>query len=326
MVTRYKWTFDFSRSASLLLAAGMLGSFAMPVGNAQAASAAQPAAAAPTASMPDWQKAAGGKMEFDVASIRPSAPDTREHANFALSSDASYEQTGGMLNAEFPLSVYIQFAYKVWLSPEQQQVMLASVPKWVSTDKFDIQAKSDVPNPTKDQMRLMMRALLAERFHLVVHTESKPTPSLALTLITPGKLGPKLHPHADGPSCDTPVGKQGADIFPSGCDSLTAHPAPDHAILIGARNYSMAFIGNSLTTVGGLGRPVVDKTGLSGTYDFTLEFAQDSNHSYPSAADTSDTGTTLLEAVREQLGLKLTRETDPVETIVIDHIERPTEN
>ena len=76
------------------------------------------------------------------------------------------------MSADFPLQVHIEFAYKMMPSREQTETMLAHLPKWVTTDRFIIQAKAE-GNPTKDQMRLMMQSLLADRFKLAVHS-SKP--------------------------------------------------------------------------------------------------------------------------------------------------------
>jgi uncharacterized protein (TIGR03435 family) len=153
---------------------------------------------------PDWQKAAGGKMEFEVASIRQNNGKFVP-PNFAMNPpDDSYAPTGGLFIADYPVEVYIEFAYRFWPSNEQRQAMLAHLPKWVATDSFEIRARA-AGNPSKDQMRLMMQSLLAERFGLVVHFEIQETPVLAMTLVKSGRMGPKLRPHAEGPSCDVAV-------------------------------------------------------------------------------------------------------------------------
>ena len=148
-----------------------------------------------------WQTAAGGKMSFEVASVKPSKPDTFTSPNFPLDSGDAFA-AGGRFSADFPLSVYITFAYKLTLTREQRESMLAHLPKWVSTDKFTIQAKAE-GNPTKDQMRLMVQSLLADRFKLAVHFETEQMPIFVLTVAKPGKLGPNLRPHAEGPPCDS---------------------------------------------------------------------------------------------------------------------------
>jgi hypothetical protein len=138
--------------------------------------------------VPEWQKAAGGTISFEVASIRPTKPDAFTPPNFPLSSDDAYASTGGLFTADFPLDVYIEFAYKLLLSREQRDAMLARLPKWVETDNFEIHARG-AADSTKDQMRLMMQSLLADRFKLAIHFETQQVPVLALTLVKPGKLG-----------------------------------------------------------------------------------------------------------------------------------------
>ena len=90
----------------------------------------------------------------------------------------------------------------------------------------------------------------------------------------------------------------------------------------------MALVATSLPTLGGLGRPVVDQTGLSGSYDFWIEFAPQPNQaaSRDMGAQPAEEGPTVLEAVSDQLGLKLERTTTPLDVLVIDHIDRPSEN
>src|SRR5579863_2260586 len=149
----------------------------------------------------DWQTSAGGKMSFDVASVKPSKgafvpPD------FPLDFGDGYRATGGYFKADFPLWTYIQFAYKILPGEEQNRETQAHLPGWARTDRYTIDARAPSANPTKDQMRLMMQSLLAERFHLAAHFETREQPVLALTLAKPGKVGPKLRPHGDGPSCD----------------------------------------------------------------------------------------------------------------------------
>jgi bla regulator protein blaR1 len=142
-----------------------------------------------------WQAAAGGHMAFDVASVKLLKPGASGRApNFALDDGDGFtdprsgESPHGRFAAAFPVSFYISFAYKLMLTPDQRQAMLAGLPKWVDTDRIDIEAKA-AGSPTKDQMRLMMQSLLAERFHLAVHYKRQEMPVYALTLIKPGTRG-----------------------------------------------------------------------------------------------------------------------------------------
>jgi uncharacterized protein (TIGR03435 family) len=282
--------------------------------------------------VPQWQTAAGGKMSFDVASIRPTKPGEFTPPNFPLSSDDSYVPAGGLLSADFSLAAYIEFAYKLWLSPDQRKSMLASLPKWVDRDKYEIHARAS-GNPTKDQMRLMMQSLLVDRFKLAIHFENQQVSVLAMTLIKPGKTGPKLRLHADGPPCDVvpppPAGGSPTnDVFPPMCDMYYALSKPGHVLLAGSRNTTMAMLAASIPSLAQLERTVVDQTGLSGKYDFSIEWAREPNEPPAVGVDvqTESQGTTFLEAMEEQLGLKLTQTKAPLDVLVIDHVEMPSEN
>jgi uncharacterized protein (TIGR03435 family) len=211
--------------------------------------------------------------------------------------------------------------------------MLAPLPKWVDTDAFEIEAKA-AGNPTKDQMRLMMQSLLAERFRLAVHYETREMPVYALTLIKPGTWGPKLIRHADGPPCDVSgpryraTGREdaGDDVFPSRCGSQTAVPGKNGRIVGGTRNTTMTVLAGALARTAG--RPVVDRTGITDRIDYRLEWTLESNGpGIPGAEVEPDPNPlTFMDAVREQLGLKLESTKAPVRILVIDRIERPSEN
>ena len=235
--------------------------------------------------VPDSQKGAGGKMEFEVASVHPAKPGTFLPPSFALDDGDtfSFGNPHGRFFADFPLSVYIQFAYKIWLTPEQAHSMVANLPKWVATDSFVIEARA--PDGTnKEQMRLMLQSLLADRFKVAVHFENQEASVFALVLDKPGKTGPQLHPHSEGPGCDVGVPQLNAglpekvpDIFPISCGTFQLKPSSNGTWLLGSRNSTMQLIADSFPSLGNLGRPVVDETGLSGNFDFTLNFARESN-------------------------------------------------
>ena len=159
---------------------------------------------------------------------------------------------------------------------------------------------------------------------------------LALTLDKARKTGQTLRPHAEGPSCNV-VGslppRNGSStsvppIFPVTCDVQAMFILPDHQFLYGSRNTTMQLLAASLSSIGNLGLPVVDQTGLTGKFDYTLLFTPDSNvpHDTDENAPLDTGGTTFLEALKEQLGLKLTRTKAPVSVLVVEHIEPPSEN
>jgi bla regulator protein BlaR1 len=290
-----------------------------------------------------WEAAAGGHMAFDVASVKLLKSGSRGRVpNFPLDGDGfrtdSGENPHGRFSVGFQLPRYISFAYKLTLTPELRQAMLARLPKWIDTDVVEIEAKA-AGNPTKDQMRLMMQSLLAERFHLAVHYETQDTPIYALTLIKPATWGPKLIRHADGPSCDvsgpqnpaTGMSDPGADVFPTKCETQTSVPGKNGRILQGSRNTTMTLLAESLGRMGG-GRPVVDRTGITDRIDYRLEWTLESNipsngPRIPSVEVEPDPNpVTFMDAVREQLGLRLQSTKAPLRILVIDHIERPSEN
>ncbi|HEV2576261.1 MAG TPA: TIGR03435 family protein [Acidobacteriaceae bacterium] len=276
--------------------------------------------------MPAWQQAAGGKMEFEVVSVRLGKPDDRSGTRgFPLSADDSFQPTGGLFRAEFRLQAYITFAYKLWMTREQEDAMLAPLPSWARNDKFVIEARA-AATATKDQYRLMMQSVLAERFGLKLHFEPKESAVLLMTVETPGKLGPRLRPHSEGPACDAAPAK---DIFPAECSSYEAE-GRDGMFLVGSRDTTMPLLADLLGMTGGMmdeiGRPVIDDTGLKGSFDFTLQIAPPARNPGKDSAAAETQGPTFLQAVREQLGLRLKPGKAILSLPVIDHVERPSEN
>jgi uncharacterized protein (TIGR03435 family) len=309
--------------------------------------AAPIACLAQTTAVPDWQKAAGGKMAFDVASIKLAPPGTRQRSNIPLDYLDHYDPTGGLYSADASVEEYVEFAYKVFLAPEEKQALLGAIPKWASTQRFTIRARA-AGDPTKDQYRLMVQSLLADRLKLAVHFEKRDMPVLALVLAKPGKLGPFLRANVDGPSCDAPVapfavrdsqpdpatgvaGGWGAG-WPYACGWQTIIPKPNNLLLWGLRNCSMSCLGAELANMPpkDLGAPVVDETGLSGKFDLAMEweYLPPSSAAAPtdSGAPPELHGLTLQEALEKQLGLKMKPGHALVDTLVVDHVEMPSEN
>jgi uncharacterized protein (TIGR03435 family) len=282
------------------------------------------------------------KLEFDVASVKINKSDGGQDMNFPLGPGDVYVPNGGnFIATNLPLIVYINFAYKV--SANQAQAMQKQLPDWVSTEKYDIVAKTDNHDATKDEMRLMMRSLLAERFKLAVHSETQLLPVYTLVLAKPGTLGPKLVAHPASEPCDntppkpaedakTPPAFTGAGGFPVICGGIMGNlPTSAPGLLaLGARNVTMSLIASTLTSVGNLGRPVLDQTGLTGKYDFLLEFARDRGPAQSDGANAAappDTaGPGFEEALRKQLGLKPESQKGSVNVWIVDHVEHATEN
>lgn len=297
---------------------------------------AQSATNSATSKPPDWQTAAGGHVEFEVASIHLGEPGEFIRPTFALNIDDTTVPPGGYFKADFPLIVYIEFAYKVELTPEQRDAVLAHLPDWVHSQRFVIDAKTPTPNPTKDQIRLMMQSLLAERFKLAAHFDERDVPVYALVLAKPDTTGPRLRPHSQGLSCDAhwtaPPDPGSLTVAPGGfvpkCGNVNATYRPDHTVLLGARNIPIEHIPLYLTSLYKFGRPVIDQTGLNGTFDFSLNWTPDSNSTTLTQLDDDSElqGPPFVDSLKDQLGLKLKSTQAPVQFLVIDHVERPTPN
>jgi bla regulator protein blaR1 len=301
-----------------------------------ATSAAQSAA---PSRVPDWQDAAGGKMAFTTVLIKrdTKAPPGARNSNFPLGPGEVYVPNPGVFRAlNFTLIEYIEFAYK--LTETQEPFLLAQLPKWATTDHFDIQARAQ-ENPTKDQMRLMVQSLLADKFRLAVHYETRRVPVLALVLDQPGRLGPLLQKHPDDLPCTTnpqlPSPSPGSSPqfrdtrFPAACGGILGMaPSVPGRFRSGARNIPMELFAASFPVTNETDRPVVDRTGLTGKFDYALEYTPQLQPSSPSgeASRRDLTGPTLLEALKEQLGLKLESQTGDVDVLVIDYVEEPPAN
>ena len=292
------------------------------------------------AAAPEWQRAAGGKMAFEGASVKQntSLPPYRSGSNFPLGPGDVYVPNGVIFRAtNFPLSTYIMFAYKI--TPSQERLFFPQLPKWVTTDRFDIEARAQ-GNPTKDQMRLMMQTLLADRFRLAVHYETRQVPVFVLLVDQAGKLGPLLQKHADDSRCPTtpvpPSPPPGAppqafdNRFPDVCGGMIPMtPSTPGRSRGGARNVPMELIASTLAGgVTGVDRPVLDRTGLTGKFDFALEFAPQYGAGLPPTSyfQPDPTAPTFFQAVKEQLGLRLEPQMASVDVLVVDYVEKPLPN
>jgi uncharacterized protein (TIGR03435 family) len=268
--------------------------------------------------------------QFDVAVITPSKPEARMR----------FRINGGQMDmGATTLKFLIAFAWD--FSPSNDEAMVGA-PKWLDSDRFDILAKvvNDAPESTGpalqidiEDLRQMLKTLLADRFKLQTHMEDRP--GTAYTLIA---VKPKLI-QAD-PLSRTRC-KEGPG--PDGKDPRIATPVLNR--LMSCQNMSMAQIGDELQKVaaGYIYSPVLDGTGIQGRWDFTLSFSSIdltrgggilNGGPPPGASPTGALATTdpngalsLFDAVSKQLGLKLEKQTRPVPVLVIDHIEEtPTEN
>jgi bla regulator protein blaR1 len=264
-------------------------------------------------------------LAFEVASVREDPSGKYLTPPFSVDSDNGFADTGGLFTADAPLTTYISFAYKL----DQQHNMLAHLPQWASTKHFEMHARA-AGHPSKDQMRLMMQTLLADRFKLSIHFETQELPVMMLTLAKPGTLGPRLRLHADGPPCDVvaprpPNAALTFDMFP--CTGYLAVDEPDHRLLAGARDTTVQLMAAFFTNVGHM-RPIVDRTGIRGNIDFSMEYTPEARGAPGLGADAPAdvVGATFLDAVKEQLGLRLEPAKAPLKIPVVDHVEMPSEN
>ena len=258
-------------------------------------------------------------QSFDAVSVKPTRPGVR----------VPYMAGIGRYIAGGTLFSHIEFAWDLMPSREQTDAMVAHAPKWVTADSFEIEAVA-AGNPTKDQLRLMVRSLLADRFRLQVHTVTAEADVIALVLAKPGVTGRTLRPHSDGQPCDVHMTSPTHAVgeFPPICGELLAIDAPHAGVLMAGRDLTIKQISTTITALGLLTRQAVDQTGLSGRFDFTVEFNPERKGppTSPDAQSDDFQPTTFQEALQEQLGLKLKATRALVDTLVIDHAERPSEN
>jgi uncharacterized protein (TIGR03435 family) len=263
-------------------------------------------------------------MEFDVASVRPDNGPFKT-PSFPMSADDSFRDPHGLFHADFGLETYMEFAYKLWMTAEQRDAMLAGQPDWIKNQRFAIEAKAP-EGTTKDQYRLMMQSLLAERFGLKVHFVPREEKVLAMMLVKPGKPGAQMTPHAQGPSCETRL----ATVFPSTCYVFMVHTQDGALGMVqaGTRGSPMDLIGHLLSNLGErsgeISRPVVDHTGLAGEWDMHFEWAQKFGGGPPDPG--MPTEPTLLESIRDQLGLKFEPGKAILQELVVDAVHQPTAN
>jgi len=249
---------------------------------------------------PPRMMATDAKPSFDVASIKPSDPNSRGQAiNVGRGGGNAFST----LNT--PLSELIKFAYGI----HGKQV--TGGPSWFESEKFDILAKPDTAgSPNVTQLRSMVQKLLAERFGLEFHREKK---ELSAYVITVDKAGLKIT-KVEGSRGNLPgFGSRGPGA-------------------IGVRNSTMSEFARFLQARL-LERPVVDQTGLTDRYDFTLEFKPDpappaanGEATQPPLPQNIEDRPDLFTAMRQQLGLKIESGKAPVEVLVIDKVTKPTAN
>lgn len=241
-------------------------------------------------------------QEFEAASIKPSAPQAMGGMRMGIQM-----LPGGRISMTgVTVKILIQQSYGV------RDFQIAGGPSWLGSDRYDITAKPEGA-ASPEQVKVMVQALLADRFQLKLHRETKELPTYALVV---AKGGPKFH---------------ASEVAPEG-----SNKPKGTRISIGRGQFTlegaaMAALANQLGQV--LGRSVTDKTELTGNYDFKLEWTPDAGQQGAMRAPGGDgapvpetTGPSIFTALQDQLGLKLEATKGPVEILVIDRAEKASEN
>jgi bla regulator protein blaR1 len=281
------------------------------------------------------QTASGPLPSFEVASIKP------DHSQ-ADHSGANVIRIGGPDTSRWTASnltakMLVNFAYNM------KDFQVSGGPSWINSERFDIDAKVEdslasqmqkLPRLQQQaQMRLMVRSLLADRFKLIVSHDAKELPVYALVI---AKGGPKLK---DAAPPDVQTGSASAPPSPGPGGTLPTPPRGGFMMSMGrggeaTLNSKGAPIANLINLLSQqVGRQIVDQTGLKGEYDISLKWTSDTGLGggpFPVGGDPTDAndngGTSIFTALQDQLGLRLESTKGPVDTIVIEHIEEPSEN
>jgi uncharacterized protein (TIGR03435 family) len=269
---------------------------------------------------------------FEVASVKPAAPqDVNRQMMRQRGGPGSPDPTQYSVE-NFPLSRIITQAYGV-------QSYQVSGPSWIDSERYDIVAKV-APGTTREQFQLMLQSLLAERFKLVVHKETKELPTYALIVAKGGpklKESPKVDQDAaqNAPPPTPQVGRDGRPQIPRGGRGMMIMMGPKGLHAEAARS-GMPQLADFLSNQ--LGRPVVDETHLTGLYDYALDFSSEGLATMkgmpmmapPPGAGGADGGPegggSIFTAVQD-LGLKLESRKGQIPLIVVDSGNKtPTEN
>jgi len=239
--------------------------------------------------------------EFDVATIKPNSANDNRFMIHPLPG-------GGLSISGVPLKMLIMEAYDL------RAFQLSGGPGWMSTERWDIEAKTEGVKGQLpiDQTLKMLQTLIVDRFHLQIHHESKEMTVYALVV---GKNGSKLNPHTGEPA-------QPEERFQMRPGSLSV------------KQLGIAALVRQLTLQ--VGRTVIDKTGLTGVYDFTLKWTPEPGQGGPESIGlppdpqlpppSDSNGPSIFTALQEQLGLRLDAKKGSVDIIVVDRAEKPDEN
>lgn len=267
----------------------------------------------------------GKPLAFEVVSIHEekSVPGPQSPPQIGATPDG-YRMNGVLLMAVIQIA-YIPSQGAFHFGPNQ----IAGVPEWLDSTRYDIEAKvseADLaqwndPASQPAMLRAMLQAMLADRFELAVHRDTKVVPIYEMTV---GRRGPKFKPSVGSTLAEIQQKHPNAFTLLRGGGAIVATgPNPGQQWLFGV---TMPYLGEFLSTMAG--RPIHDRTGLTGKYDLTyqLELPSSSQEGGVAARPPDFFSLQIVYVVQDQLGLKLSPAQGSMESLVIDHVERPTEN
>jgi uncharacterized protein (TIGR03435 family) len=253
---------------------------------------------------------------FEVASIKLNTsnkpPLTAGHLSFLrfVAKDSSRNGRFTMEGfAATPLSVLIQLAYGV------RDVQLSGGPAWVASDRYDVSARADGP-ARFEEMRPMLRSLLADRFKLQLRRETKDLPVFELVA---SDRGLKITAMKEDGCADQQKFLGPLNV----CGGVRRQSTPQGQVLE-AVGITTATLAELLSD--SVGRIVIDKTGFTESFSVRLEFTNSAMNPSVDSAPSASSAPSLFAALEEQLGMRLRAATGPVEAFVIDRVERPSEN
>jgi len=281
----------------------------------------------------------GQAPQFEVATVKPDPPSADGRIRVMVRGGPGTNDPGRIVYQGFTLKDLLSTAYAV-------KAFQIQAPPWFDTDRFNVEAR--IPDhTTKEQFQVMLQNLLTERFQVALHHEQKDSTVYELSV---AKSGAKIKqteenpnaPEAAGPPGPPPLGRGGFPQLPPGRPNMAMRMGRE-AARVSARVQPISrlsdLLGNQLNSL------VIDKTGLTGTYDYDLEFAPvnglgglplppppppaggDAAGPRPAAADAPAEMPDLFTAIQNQLGLKLEKKRGPLDLLVIDRAEKtPREN
>jgi uncharacterized protein (TIGR03435 family) len=284
---------EFSMKLLLIAAASVAVTSSAQTNTTPASPATQSAVTAPSAAT---------LPVFDVASIRQDISPPSAH-----NSIYNGGKSGNFRAVNESLSGLLEFAF------DMPETRIIGGPTWLKSINFDIEAKADPAidarmsqltfDQAKVQKQQMLQALLADRFKLTVHRETRELPVYALV-----------------------IAKGGAKLAPFLADGTTISTGNEHITVQGGGDNTVAVLAAQLAKSRDVGRIVFDKTGIMGRYDITLKWTSYNGASPMTNNASGDSGPSIFTAIQEQLGLKLESTKGPVQVLVIDRAEMPSEN